>query len=440
MAARKPTKPTPKAKVTAAATPPRSTDAPKKRKLARMRASSREIWYRPTITGWTPKRVENARDQAESGIMQELSDLIETMFRDARISGVLGTRTHGMLGLPLEFVGGSDPARDELSATRGQQDTTFWQMHDESELAKLLRWGLMLGVGVAQRIPLPRIIGQPQKYRLETWASRWLQYRHYEDGGRWKIQTQDGMEDVIPGDGKWILFMPYGRRRPWGEGLWQQLAFPWLLKHFSMEDRANFGEVLGSPIWVGSTARGGTEKQRNAFLAQLMSLGKNGKIVLPKDWDLQLREASASGKSGDVFDQQIQTSNEEITIALAGQLVTTEGTTGFSAGNVQENIHQNLLRFDALRLANCLRDQSLAQWALENYGTRVAAPWPKWLTEKPEDITEAADGLQKLGDAITALDASLAAHGLQVDVMKLLEKFNVPTLKRDASAPLVPNA
>lgn len=360
-----------------------------------------------------------------------LSDLIETMNRDARIAGVLATRTHGLLGLPLEFEGGSADARLALADRGKAQLSNFWKMHNESELVKLLRWGLLGGVGLAQLVELPRVIGEAHKYKLDVWSPRWLTYYHYGSGfghTRWRVQTQSGVEDIVPGDGKWVLFMPYGERRPWAEGAWTQCAFSWLLKHFSMEDRANFGEVLGSPIWVGTTAHGGTEKQRNRFLSELKGMGKNGKIVLPEKWDLQLREASASGKSGDVFDQQIKQSNEEMTIALAGQLVTTEGMSGFSNGNVHENIHQNLISFDAKRLSECLHDQVLEHWALFNFNTRSAAPWPKWDTEQPEDMTEKADGLQKLGAAITALNAAMESYGVKADIKPLLERFNIATV------------
>ncbi len=422
---------------TALALAPTPTAEKKPRKLATARGSSRELWFRPTLVGWSPERVENARQQADTGIMLEVSDLVETMFRDARISGVLSTRTHGLLGLPLDFVGGDKKASEVLQGAPNGKTGEWYHMHDESELAKLLAWGLVLGVGLAQRIELPRVVGQPHRYRLETWSPRWLTYYHYGSGGsHWKVITQNGQESVIPGDGDWILFQPYGARRPWAEGLWTKLAFPWLLKHFSMEDRANFSEVLGSPIWIGSTAHGGTEKQRNKFLTQLRGLGKNGKIVLPQGWDLQLREATSAGKTGDVFSQQIKDSNEEITIALAGQVVTTEGTPGFSSGSIHDEIKSDLIRFDAERLSTCLHQQSLEPWAAINFEGR--APWPQWQTEKPADVTEKATGMAQLGDALAKLDSALKVHGLKVDAAKLMGEFVIETLPQDPSAPPVP--
>jgi phage gp29-like protein len=149
-------------------------------------------------------------------------------------------------------------------------------------------------------------------------------------------------------------------------------------------------------------------------------------------------ESASSGKTGDVFDQQIKWSDEAMTIALAGQLVTTEGTPGFSNGDPQNEIKQDLTVFDAARLSTALRQQSLDHWALANFGTHTAAPRPKYVTEKPEDINEASDGLQKLGDAILKLDASLKPHGLKVDAEKLVSKFGIPVLSQSPDAAPVP--
>lgn len=380
-----------------------------------------------------------ARAAADGGALLELADLVETIFTDDRVTGVLSTRTHGLLGLPMEFTGGDKQACEALQGTPDEPGE-WWQMHDESELAKLLQWGLTLGVGLAQRIELPRLVGQPHRYRIETWSPRWLQYFHEpSEGANWKVLTQDGLEPIAPGDGQWILFMPYGARRPWGEGLWRALVFPWLIKHFSQEDRANYSEVLGSPIRKGTTGPGATEGQRTKFLSQLRNIGKAGSFVLPKDWDLTLVEAT--GKSYEIYDGAIKDSNEAIAIVLAGQIVTTEGTAGFSSGNIHDAIKQDLIRFDAQRLSSCLRAQSLEPWARWNYGAFKAAPWPQWDTQKPADTTEEAAGLGALGDGIAKLEAALKPHGLTVDVDKIVALYDVPVKKAPAEptpAPVLP--
>lgn len=414
-------------------------ETPKKkggRKLAMPKAVERELWYRPTTNGWTPERVINARSSADAGNMRELADLVETIVTDDRVSGVLSTRTHGLLGLPITFKRGSSEAR-EMLAGDGDEPGEWWSMHNESELAKLARWGLLLGFGLAQRIPLPRVLGRPQRYRIETWSPRWLYFDHFAASGvHWRMSTMEGWIPVIPGDGEWILYQPYGARRPWAEGLWTQIVFPWLLKRFSLEDRANYSEVLGSPLWVALTSPGSTEKQRNRILSQMVGTGKNGKFVLPNGWDLKLIEAT--GKSYEIYETSVEWADTAITVALAGQVVTTEGTPGFSSGNIHEAIKQDLIRFDAERLATCLREQSLEPWARLNYGTHAAAPWPQWQIEKPEDVTEKAQGLSAVADAVSKLDAALKVHGFKVNAEQILADYNIPVLQVPPEAPPVP--
>lgn len=396
-------------------------------------ATHKELMQRSNLAGWTPRKVQVAQEMADGGSMQNLADFCETVFNDDRVSGVLSTRTHGLLGLPVDFKGGSEQARDALQGSDNDDLNDYrpgeWStMHDESELAKLLSWGITLGVGLAQRIELPRVVGRPHKYKLKTWHPRWLQYNYQLlNSSHWRVTTREsGLVPVVPGDGEWILFTPYGEYRPWASGLINALAFPWLLKHFALEDRANYSEMLGNPIWVGTTGAGSTQKQRDAFLSQLRGAGKNTRLVLPDGWDLQLREAS--GKSYEIYEGQVTWADQAMTITLAGQTVTTEGMSGFSSGNIHDAIKQDLIRFDAERLSTCLRAQSLEQWALTNYGQRKAAPWPQWQTKPPTDMNEAATGLGSLGDAIAKLNSSLSQYGIKVDAAKMVADFNVPVL------------
>jgi hypothetical protein len=390
------------------------------------KAAHRELIHRPIIQGWTPERLFCASARADGGSLSELADLVEMIRTDDRVDGVLSTRTHGLLGLPVEFSGGDRLAADEL---RGEDDLPgeWWSMHPESELSKLLAWGILLGVGLAQRVALPRVVGHPQRYRIEAWSPRWLRYQERAVGQtHWRVQTQDGEVPVMPGDGEWILYTPYGSKRPWMEGAWKSIAFPVLLKKMSLEDRANMSEALGSPIWVGMTSKGSTERQRNKFLAQLEGLGKSGKLVLPEGWDMVLRESAS--KSWEIYTEQVKWADSAIAVSLTGQIVTTEGTSGFSSGNIHEAIKQDFIRYDAETLSTCLRDQSLRQWALVNHGSLDAAPWPRWRTQRQAGVADEATGASAIADAIEKLNKALVPHGLKIDPKPMLEAAGIPFL------------
>jgi phage gp29-like protein len=407
--------------------------ARKPQALAPIALPAKELQYRQISDGWTPNLVKGAFAQAESGSLMLLADLVETMFTDDRISGVLKTRTHGLLGLPLHFEGGTLEQRTELAGPDGGSGGLWDDMIDEAEAAKLQAWGLVLGVGLAQRVPLPRLMGEPQRYELQTWSPRWLMYDAMaSSGSNWRINTRAGTKPLVPGV-QWVLYTPYGAKRPFASGEWRALAFPWLLKHFALEDRANHSEVMGTPTRKGKAPQGATEKGRQQFKAQIEALGRNGVLVLPEGWDYEITEAV--GRTWEIYSEGVKWADEAMTIILAGQIVTTEGSAGFSSGNVQDQIKGDLIRFDAKALGKCLNRQFLSPWAFANTGSYVA-PVPVWNTERPVNLANQATSWETLSRAVPALDVAMAKDGVRVDMKALAGRYSVPIAV--ATAPVSP--
>lgn len=393
---------------------------------------ARELQFRPTITGWTPDLVASAGAQADLGNLTQLADLVDAMISDDHIEGVLQSLTLGTFGLPLQYEGGSSALRDQLRGVGVMGIGGEWNcMHPEPELRKLYNWGGMLGVGLGQRVPRLRLANQPQRFRLRTWHPRFLSYDHEgTSGSHWRVQTRRGMKPVIPG-GQFFLYLPFGESRPWNDGKWRSCAFPWIVKRFSLEDRANQGEVVGSPTWVGSSTQGGTEKQRLRLLSQLEKLGRNGRIVLPDGWSLELKEAK--GRTWEIFSESSGWADSAITVAILSQSVTTEGSPGFTSGKEQGDIKADVTRYFAKAFALCLYDNSTKPWAKANTGDERNAPCGYWNTEKSNSQASTATMFETIGRAVPELDAALQRSGLMVDAEKVTAAFGVPT-KSDAGA------
>ena len=388
---------------------------------------ARDLEYRTTHDGWTPKRVKCAANSADSGNLLELADLVETMLSDDRIGGVLAQRTHGLLGLPRSFVGGSDLARAALDGPPGPIPGEFDVMCPAEELIPLLTWGIVLGVCPFYLQKLPRVAGQPVRYRLKTWPARALRYSHRaEQGAHWYINTQKGEEPIIPGAGRWGLFTPYGSSRPWINGKWRECAFPWLLKRFALEDRANHSETLGSPTKVGKAPKGSTEPQRRRFRQQLAALAKKGVLVLPEGYSYELVEAN--GRTWDIYTQGQAWADGAITISLAGQTVTTEGQAGFSEGKIFDSIKGDFIRFDAGRLSFLLRSQVFEPWARDNYSSEADAPYCFWNTEKPVDLEVQSRTWVQFGTAVKSINENLKGTGQRVDVVSACKQYSVPLI------------
>ena len=238
---------------------------------------------------WTPGLLRSAQLMADAGQLRLAADLCEALLGDGRVQGVLGTRVLGLLGLPLHFT----PADESLAANRATAtlEADFWKALPEQELAQLVSWGLLLGVGVGELVWEPS--GDRVLPRLRVWHPRWLRWDW--EKRQWLLSVDGGTEVVIePGRNKWVLFTPYGTHRPWSHGAWRACAQPWLLKHLAIQDWARHSEVHGSPVRVGVTPEGASAEIREQVAHDFARLGGDTAICLPAGFDLKFAEPSGS--------------------------------------------------------------------------------------------------------------------------------------------------
>lgn len=356
---------------------------------------------------------------------------------DDRVQGVLSTRTHGLLGLPLAFQGGGRRQQKALEGTRGLEGRVavpgdWYRMFPEAQVAQLCAWGILLGVGLAERVPRGRDLAdsdeptaeQRDVPELRIWHPRWLRQDVMTE--RWYLMTSEGEVEITPGDGRWIMYAPYGLTRPWTQGAWRPLAFAWVLKQFALHDRARHSEVQGSPARVGIAPQGATPNSRKRMLNDLRELGRDAAMILPEGYDYKIVEAQA--RTWEIYGAQIEWADRAIAIAIAGQFVTTEGTKGFSNGNIHQVVLQSLINFTAETLSTTLREQGVLPWAISNFGDAAGTPWPQWDTSPPKDKKEIAEAIATLGAAIAQMDAAMATLGKRVDAVELANQFGIPLL------------
>jgi phage gp29-like protein len=388
-----------------------------------------------SVLEWTPATLRSTVRDADTGALARVADLVDALRSDDRVQGVLSTRSHGLLGLPLTFYGG----RRQVKALEGQRSQRgdsgipgdWWKMFPESELAQLVEWGILLGVGLAERVHQPRSIAERDTPKIKVWNPRWLRWDWSTQ--TWRLQTSDGEIEITPGDGQWILYTPYGSNRPWMYGAWRSIAFPWVLKQFALHDRARHSEVQGSAVRVGSAPEGATEASRKGFLRSLRSMGRDNAFVMPAGYDYKVVEANS--RTWEIYGAQIEWADRAIAITLTGQFVTTEGTKGFSNGNIHAAVKEDLIQFTAESLTTTLHEQGLRPWANDNFGSPELAPHAHYDTEPPEDRKTQAEALEKLGNAIALLDVALSPSGMRVDAPELVGAFGVSMVPVPAPSP-----
>lgn len=371
-----------------------------------------------TKVRWYLADLEAAQAAADNGNLEAAARLWRAMRRDGVIAGLLGTRTGGLVRLPKRFYG--DATIAAVLRDKNGSRSVFDQMFPRSELALLAADGVGLGVGIAELVPVPGR-SYPVLVRLDP---EFLQYRWQEN--RWYFLSIAGALPITPGDGRWVLHIPGGRNSPWTSGLWPALGRSFINKEHAMLHRSNYSAKLANPARAAIAPLGATEPQRKNMLQRLIGWGVNTVFELPVGWDVKLIESNGVGFK--VFQEEIKTSDEEITIAISGELVTSTGGSGFSNLDVQKSIRSDIIDSDGEGLAYTLNTQGIPPFVVTNYGIDAleTAPCVEYTTATPKDLVVQASSLTGIAGAITALGAALEPYGRKLRIDELAETYGVP--------------
>lgn len=387
-----------------------------------------------TQTRWYLADLETAIYTADSGNLADAARLYRSFRRDGVLSGLLSTRTSGLVRLPKRFRGNGTVTqmlerRDGIEAR-----PLFDDMCPSAELALLAADGIALGVGLAELVPVP---GRdfPVLVRLDPEN---LRYRWQEN--RWYYQSVAGPIAIEPGLGRWVLHVPGGRTAPWQNGLWSALGQAWINKQHAVFHRSNYSAKLANPARAAFSPAGTNEEQKQGFLQGLIAWGVNTVFDLPPGWDVKIIESN--GRGYEVFQAEIDTCDNEMIIALAGQMVTTTGGTGFANADIHKSIRADLIKETADALAYTLNTQVLPSFVLTHFGEEIldaGGAVVEWDVTPPKDVKNEADSLKSFGEALTSITQAMQPYKRYVDIGELASRFAIP-IAQDSDGDGVPDA
>ena len=389
-------------------------------------------------TRWDPAMRDRVLHAAEGGNLYQLAQFTDALRSDGLINGIMGTMTHGLLRMPVKFTG--DPFLvEQLRGFDARYDPNgycvdegyggdFWRMCPEAELCAMVWDGIMAGVGVGELVPQPDD-GPPILRALDL---HWLRYDFDKD--LWFYQSKRREYVVRPGDGRWVLFTPYGSRRPWIRGAWLSIALPFIAKQNAAFDRLRWQGQLADPLKVIQAADGAEEKHRSGLIEFVRTLWRRSPgLVSPPKYEPKLVESN--GRGYEVYREAEDRADIDIQVGLAGQVVTTTGTTGFSSGSVWDNIRLDKIQAIAEALATTTHYQMLRPWAHRYHGMAGRAPWARLDVRSPEQRRAEADALKAFAESVKAADEVYARRGRRLDIQAAVDDYglSIPTEPLDAS-------
>src|SRR5271166_1569812 len=207
--------------------------------------------------------------------------LCDSILGDDRVTSTLNSRASAIFGREPRFK----PADDSMSARECCDAWEKWWpvLTGDAAIRELHDYGVMMGFSHAQIVwdqTQPGIDFAPKLWPWHpvfTWYD-WM-LRCFQAIGA------DGQIAIIPGNGKWLEYAPFGSYRGWIRGALRPVVEPWMLRHFGFRDMARFGEVHGNPTRVGYVPMVGDPVERQNFETSLAKMGANTAMIVPRGVD-----------------------------------------------------------------------------------------------------------------------------------------------------------
>lgn len=369
------------------------------------------------------------RGQQRQGYFYQPAIFCDAILQDSAIYSALMTRVKALTGKTIIF----EPADDSDLAKEIQEDVekNFSKMACPSVLEDMLRWGLLLGVSVAQVMWdskdgkwMPTLKQMHPKYLW--WNYGWYQFA---------ITTADGMSAVLEEDIQWDLFMPYTDHLPWTRGMILPLAMLWLMRNCNEQWWSQHQERNGQGLLVAITSAEATPAEEKVFAQQLFNLGSKPVVRAPQGnegnkFDVRREDPDSDLYAG--YKEILDYATRQVNMVVVGQDKTGMAkTTGMSIGgnDAGELVRLDLMRSDALALGSNLREKLIKSYVKFNYGEEVVelAPYIKWDIEPAEDLVAKTMAWKQFGDALVNLPRS--PIGQIIDYRAAADILSLPLLE-----------
>jgi phage gp29-like protein len=375
------------------------------------------------VRGLTPARLANIMQMAEQGDLTAQHDLFADMEeKDGHLFSVMDQRRSAAKLLDWHLEPPKDASAKEKADAEWAEETLRGMCDFEDVLFDMTD---AIGHGFAA---LELTWGTADGWRVPTAIEHrpqgWFKTALNPDISRNQLRLRDNSVD---GAALWPMgWLLHQHRARSGyvsrSGLYRVMAWPFLFKNYAVRDLAEFLEIYGLPLRVGTYGPNATKEDKATLLRAVVGIGHNAAAIIPQGMLIDF-QAAAQGDNKS-FDAMISLMERvQSKVALGGTLTSGEGMNGTQAlGRVHQDIAQNLRDSDAKQLANTLTRQLVYPLLAVNKGLQDPRRCPALVfdTQEPEDIKLYSDALPEL-----------AAMGMRIPVKWAHAKLKIPEAQGD---------
>lgn len=348
--------------------------------------------------GLTPPRLAKILQDAEQGDLVAQHELFQDMEeKDGHLFSVMQTRRLALQQLDYEIKPPSNASAQE------QKDADYVAelLQEVGDVADVI-FDMTDGIGhgfAALELTWSRqgreLLPTQATHRPQSWfktPSSGLDRNRL----RLRDNTADGAELWPFG---WVLHQHRARSGYIARaGLFRVLAWPFLFKNYAVRDLAEFLEIYGLPLRVGTFGTGASKEDKAALLRAVVGIGHDAAAIIPEGMMIEFKEAAKGDNK--TFDAMINLMEQTMSKAvLGGTLTSGEGQHGTQAlGNVHNELRQDLRNADARQLQNTFTQQLIYPILAVNRGQSDIRRCPRLVFDvlEAEDLALYADAVPKL--------------------------------------------
>lgn len=367
---------------------------PQTSKLAQLH---REFASHPS-RGLTPVRLAQILQSAEQGNIREQHDLFADMEeKDAHIFADMSKRKRALLTVEWDIA----PPRNASSTERKLAGYVKELMQDIPNFEDVILDALdAIGHGFScQEIEWELLGGERVPKKITHRPQSWFQVdRLTRTELRLRDMSLDGQALQPFG---WITHIHQAKSGYIARaGLHRVLAWPFLFKTYSVGDLAEFLEIYGLPMRLGTYQSGASDDEKATLLRAVMSIGHDAAGIIPEGMMIDFKEAAKGSETP--FMAMVDWCERSQSKAILGGTLTSQadGKSSTNAlGNVHNEVRHDLMISDAIQLAATLtRDLVYPLLILNKGGVEDRRRLPKFVfrVREIEDLTTLADALPKL--------------------------------------------
>lgn len=182
-------------------------------------------------------------------------------------------------------------------------------------------------------------------------------------------------------------------------GLHRALVWSYVFKNYSVRDLAEFLEIYGLPLRLGTYPAGATNGEKMTLLRAVMDIGHRAAGIIPQGMMIDFKEAAKG--SSDPFMDMIKWCEMSQSKAILGGTLTSQAD-GKSSTNALGKVHDDtrieIRDSDAKQLASSISRDVIGALMRINYPNVSPRRYPKFAFElaETEDISVMSESLPKL--------------------------------------------